>query len=271
MKLSVNNVVFNYGSKDTLKDITLEAKEGKILGILGQNGCGKTTLLKCIDRMLKPQGGCITIDGAGEDIFDERTKVNDKESVDIKEMSQKELARSIAVVSQSAYVSFPFTSFDVVMMGRYARYKGSEKENREAVIDAMKRSGSLEFAERAVNELSGGELRRVMIGRALAQEPKVLLLDEPTLHLDVNHQFDLMNLITDLKKSNIVIIIVTHDLMFAARYCDQVILMEKGQIVAAGETMDVLTRENIKSLFEIEAIVEYDERVGGPNVIMIGR
>lgn len=110
-----------------------------------------------------------------------------------------------------------------------------------------------------------------MIGRALAQEPKVLLLDEPTLHLDVNHQFDLMDLITDLKKSNIIIIIVTHDLMFAARYCDQVILMEKGAIVAAGETMDVLTKENIKDLFEINAIVEYDERVGAPNVIMIGR
>ena len=271
MRLSVNNVVFNYGSKDTLKDITLEAEEGKILGILGQNGCGKTTLLKCIDRMLKPQGGCITIDCPGEDVFDDRTKVSDKECVNIKEMSQKELARSIAVVSQSAFVSFPFTSFDVVMMGRYARYKGTESENRQAVIDAMKRSGSLEFAERAVNELSGGELRRVMIGRALAQEPKVLLLDEPTLHLDVNHQFDLMDLITDLKKSNIIIIIVTHDLMFAARYCDKVILMEKGSIVAAGDTMDVLTKENIKDLFEINAIVEYDERVGGPNVIMIGR
>lgn len=271
MRLSVNNVVFNYGSKDTLKDITLEAQEGKILGILGQNGCGKTTLLKCIDRMLKPHGGCITIESPGEDIFDDRTRVSDKENVNIKEMSQKELARSIAVVSQSAYVSFPFTSFDVVMMGRYARFKGTEAENRQAVIDAMKRSGSLEFAERAVNELSGGELRRVMIGRALAQEPKVLLLDEPTLHLDVNHQFDLMDLITDLKKSNIIIIIVTHDLMFAARYCDQVILMEKGAIVAAGETMDVLTKENIKDLFEINAIVEYDERVGAPNVIMIGR
>lgn len=271
MKLCVDNVVFNYGSKDTLKNVTLEAEEGQILGILGQNGCGKTTLLKCIDRMLKPRSGCVLIEGVDGDIFDERTKVSDENSVNIEEMSQKELARSIAVVSQSAYVSFPFTSFDVVMMGRYARFKGSDKDDREAVIDAMKRSGSLEFAERAVNELSGGELRRVMIGRALAQEPKVLLLDEPTLHLDVNHQFDLMDLITELKKSNIIIIIVTHDLMFAARYCDKIVLMEKGEIVVAGDTLDVLTRDNIKTLFEIDAIVEYDERVHGNNVVMIGR
>ena len=271
MKLSINNIVFNYGSKETLKDITLEAEAGSILGILGQNGCGKTTLLKCIDRMLKPQGGCVLIDSPTKDIFDEKTKVEDKDRVDIRDLSQKEMARGVAVVSQSAYISFPFTAFDAVMMGRYARLSGDPKKDREAVIDSMRRSGSLEFAERVVSELSGGELRRVMIGRALAQEPNVLLLDEPTLHLDVNHQFDLMNLITELKKTNIVIVIVTHDLMFAARYCDKVILMNKGEIVSAGNTIDVLTSENIKELFEIDAVVEYDERVKGYNVVMIGR
>lgn len=271
MKLCVDGVYFEYGSKETLKDVCFEAQEGKILGILGQNGCGKTTLLKCINRMLKPKGGCIVVEDPGDDIFDKKTKVTDKEEVNIKQMNRKEMARTFAVVDQNAYVSFPFTAFDAVMMGRYARLSGDIERDRQAVIDAMKRSGSIEFAERAVNELSGGELRRVMIGRALAQEPKVLLLDEPTLHLDVNHQFDLMNLITDLKKSNIVIIIVTHDLMFAARYCDQIILMEKGSIVASGNTMDVLTRENIRQLFDIDAIVEYDDRVKGPNVVMIGR
>ena len=108
--------------------------------------------------------------------------------------------------------------------------------------------------------------------RALAQEPKVLLLDEPTLHLDVNHQFDLMELITDLKReSDMIIIMVTHDVMFAARYCDQVIMMEDGRIVAAGDTEDVLTSQSIKEVFDVRAVVEYDERIGGLNVVMIGR
>ena len=112
----------------------------------------------------------------------------------------------------------------------------------------------------------------MMIARALAQEPKVLLLDEPTLHLDVNHQFDLMELITDLKReSDMIIIMVTHDVMFAARYCDQVIMMEDGRIVAAGDTEDVLTSQSIKEVFDVRAVVEYDERIGGLNVVMIGR
>ncbi|AMK14212.1 iron ABC transporter ATP-binding protein [methanogenic archaeon mixed culture ISO4-G1] len=272
MKLKVNDVCFNYGSKDTLKNVTFEACEGKIVGILGQNGCGKTTLLRCIDRMLKPKNGCVIIESPSEDIFDKRTTVDDKENVNINYLSRKELARGVAVVSQSAYVSFPFTAFDAVMMGRYARLSGSLEKDRAAVIDAMKRSGSIEFADRAVNQLSGGELRRVMIARALAQEPNVLLLDEPTLHLDVNHQFDLMNLITELKATTkMTIVIVTHDLMYAARYCDQIILMEKGEIVDAGMTMDVLTKENIRRIFDIDAIVEFDPRVNAPNVVMIGR
>ena len=271
MKLIVNDVNFSYSSKKNLEDISFTASKGRLLGIIGQNGCGKTTLLKCIDRMLKPSQGSILIEEPDVSIFNKNRTDTDMSQVNIADLKRKELGRAIGVVSQSSYVSFPFTGYDAVMMGRYSRISGNAKKDREAVLSAMKRAGAIEFAERSVNELSGGELRRVMIARALAQEPSVLLLDEPTLHLDVNHQFDLMNLVTVLKKDfNMIVIMVTHDLMFASRFCDDILLMEKGKIVAAGKTEEVLTRENINSIFGIDAIVEYDERVQGYNVVMIG-
>lgn len=271
MKIKIDDMCFNYGSKETLRNITFEINRGKIVGILGQNGCGKTTLLKCIDRMIKPHSGSILLEEPDERIFDSLEDGKVPESVNVKDLSFKELARGVAVVSQSAYVSFPFTAIEAVKMGRYAAKNCSKEENMQKVLTAMESAGALEFSERHVNELSGGELRRVMIARALAQEPSALLLDEPTLHLDINHQFDLMNLITKLKGDSMNVVMVTHDLTFAARYCDEIILMEKGSIVDAGPTSEVLTKENIRKIFDIDAIVEYDERVKGYNVIMIGR
>lgn len=271
MELRVKDLEFGYESSKILEDIDFSAGRGKILGILGQNGCGKTTLLKCIDRMLKPCGGSVIIENPPEDVFNKDRK-DIPEEVDMADLDRKELSRCVSVVSQSAYISFPYTSFDAVMMGRYARPGKSRKEDNEAVFNAMKKAGALEFVKRPVNELSGGELRRVMIARALAQEPSILLLDEPTLHLDVNHQFDLMDLITDLKnESNMIIVMVTHDMMFAARYCDEIILMEKGRIIKAGKTEDVLTSETISDTFGIDAIVEKDDRIGGLNVLMVGK
>lgn len=271
MKLEVDGIGFRYASSDVLKKIKFTAKKGRILGILGQNGCGKTTLLKCIDKMLRPCEGTVSLFNPPSDIFDKNGDNCNCGVADFSSLSRKEMARSVGVVSQSAYISFPFTGFDAVMMGRYARKK-TVVEDRKAVFKAMDMAGALDFAERPVNELSGGELRRVMIARALAQEPSVLLLDEPTLHLDVNHQFDLMNLIKELKDTtDIIIILVTHDLMFAARYCDDIILMEHGEIADAGSIAEVLTKDNIRKIFEIDAFVEYDERIGGLNVIMVGR
>lgn len=269
MIIDVKGVKFGYDSAKILEDIEFSAHEGKILGIIGQNGCGKTTLLKCIDRMLKPQEGSIMLKDPNEDIFNPKHIVK-QDSIDMSELDRKEMARCVSVVSQSAYISFPYTAYDAVKMGRYARQKKNHKEEADTIYNALKDAGALEFAERSVSELSGGELRRVMIARALAQEPTVLLLDEPTLHLDVNHQFDLMDLITKLKKeSRMIIIIVTHDMMYAARYCDEILLMDKGRIIDAGNTEDVLTAENIKKIFHIDAIVEYDDRVQGLNVVMI--
>lgn len=270
MRLDVNGVQFGYGSTPILKDVTFEARKGRILGILGENGCGKTTLLKCINRMLKPQGGAVFLEEPDQSIFDTKDSYEDR--VDISELNRKELARCCAVVSQTTSMPFPYTGYDAVRMGLYARPSATKKEENEKIYNAMQEAGALEFAERSVKELSGGELRRVMIARALAQDPEVLLLDEPTLHLDMDHQFALMDLITHLRDTrNMIVIMVTHDLTYAARYCDDVILMEKGEIVRTGPVAEVLTSDIVKEIFHIDAVIEHDERVGGLNVVMIGR
>lgn len=250
MDLIVDNVKFSYPSHDVLKEISFKAKEGEVLGIIGQNGCGKTTLLKCINSSLKSTGGVITIDGN-----------------DVQTLSKKEIAKSMGFVMQTTNTTFPFTVYETVLMGRYARKDAlssdETEEDTRIVYEAMKDTGILNFADRDIDQLSGGERRRVMIARALVQEPRVLLLDEPTLHLDINHQFDLMELIRKLSEERgLLVVIVTHDLIFAARYCDRVIAIEHGLIAAAGTAKEVITPENMRKFFEIEVEVKDDERVG---------
>lgn len=274
MHIEVNGVSFDYDSKSVLHDVDFKALDGEVLGILGENGCGKTTLLKCINNLLKPQNGCTSLHEIKEDLLNKKNveKYLAEKMISIRNLDNKEIARFMAVVSQSEYISFPFTCLDTVKMGRYADINVySDEEERAIIFNAMKDAGALELTTRHVNELSGGELRRVMIARALAQQSEVLLLDEPTLHLDVVHQFELMDLIRRLAHDRgLLVIMVTHDMVLAARYCDKIIMMEKGRIVAAGDTEDVMTRENIRDIFHIKADVCYDERVGGLNITMIG-
>ena len=258
MELEINDVHFAYHSIDVLKNISFKASEGEVIGLLGKNGCGKTTLMKCINAHLKPHSGTITIDGSP-----------------VSEMTKKELAKRMAVVAQHANMSFPFTVLETIMMGLYPTSEWMHAptgEEMERVLDAMNATGVTEFAERSVTELSGGERQRVLISRALVQDPEIFLLDEPTLHLDVNHQFNLMEMVNRLaKEKNMLVIIVTHDIPLAARYCDRVMLMEKGEIIGSGKTADVITSENLMKVFSVHADVRYDERIGGLNVMFIGR
>ena len=257
VELDIDGVCFSYPSRDILKGIGFKAEQGEILGIIGQNGCGKTTLLKCINSTLSPKKGIVTVDGKA-----------------VESMSKKEIARSMGFVMQTTSTTFPFTVYETVMMGRYSRKDALDSEKEEdtrIVYQALQDTGTLKFADRDIDELSGGERRRVMIARALVQEPDILLLDEPTLHLDINHQFDLMDLITKLSRDkSMLVVIVTHDLILAARYCDRVIAIEHGEIAAMGPTRDVLTTENMRRIFDIEAEVSEDPRVG-LNVTILGK
>lgn len=250
MQLIIEDVGFTYPSREVLKKIDFTANKGEVVGIIGQNGCGKTTLLKCINTTLKSTRGVISID-----------------DVDVHTLSKKKIAQSMGFVMQTTNTTFPFTVYETILMGRYSRKErfsaDDNEEDTRIVYEAMRDTGILKFADRDIDELSGGERRRVMIARALVQEPEILLLDEPTLHLDVNHQFDLMKLITDLsEKRNILVIMVTHDIIFAARYCDRVIAIENGVIAAAGTAHEVITVENMRKFFEIDVEIKDDPRIG---------
>lgn len=257
MSLNVNDLKFSYSKKEILKGISFKADRGEVIGILGQNGCGKTTLLRCINASLTPKSGNVMLDGE-----------------DVKSLSKKEIARKMAFVTQTTNITFPFTVYETVMMGRYPRigFTDGETDNDISIVyDAMKDTGTLQFADRCINELSGGERRRVLIARALTQEPEILLLDEPTLHLDINHQFDLMELINKLaKEKKLLILIVTHDIVLASRYCDKMILVENGKIHQMGKTADVASPGNFREIFEIDSEISQDDRFG-INVTLIGR
>jgi len=245
MRLRVDRIQFYYEARRVLDEISFEAGEGEFIGLIGPNGSGKTTLLKIIDGILKPRIGSVYLDCKR-----------------ISELDPKELARELAMVPQTADLSFDLKVFDVVMMGRYP-YLGKLSFEREADEEKvrfwMKLTNTLHLAERSIKEVSGGERQRVLIARALAQEPRILLLDEPTSNLDVCYQIEIMNLLKELvEKLGLTIICAIHDLNLAARYSDKIILINGGRIKGIGRPVEVLTKENLREVFKIEAKIEYD-------------
>jgi iron complex transport system ATP-binding protein len=256
--LTIDGIDCSYGSVDVLKDVGFAVESGEFLGVLGPNGSGKTTLLKSISRVLKPQKGTVLI---GKD--------------DIYKMKTVDVAKQLAVVPQSAPVTFDFTSLEVVLMGRnphMPRFKMEGKKDLEIAKNSMKLTRTWEFADRPVTELSGGERQRVIIARALTQEPQILLLDEPTTHLDISNQLEIMDLIKGLcETKNMLIVAVFHDFNLAARYCDSIILLKKGKIVALGKSEETLTSENVKKVFSVDTIVKKHPITDQLHVIPISR
>ena len=256
MRLRVDRVQFYYEARKVLDGISFEADQGEFIGLIGPNGSGKTTLLKIIDGILKPKVGSVYLDCKR-----------------VSELDPRELAMELAMVPQVAHLSFDLKVFDVVMMGRYpylGRLSVEREVDEEKVRFWMRLTNTLHLAERSIREISGGERQRVLIARALAQEPRVLLLDEPTSNLDVCYQIEIMNLLKELvERLGLTVICAIHDLNLAARYSDKMILINNGRIKGMGKPAEVLTKKNLRDVFKIEAKIEYDRDSGSLMIIPI--
>lgn len=240
LKLKINKLSFNYASVNILKDVEFAVDAGEILSIVGPNGSGKSTLLRCINRILKTRQNTVLIDGK-----------------DISKLNLKELSKIMGYVPQASACTFPFTVFDVVLMGRkpYIHWSLSERDY-EIVAETLGFLGIKELAMRHFNELSGGEQQKVIIARALAQEPQVLLLDEPTSSLDIKHQLEILLMLQCLAKSkHCSVIMAIHDLNLASRFSDRILMLKKGCIFAAGVPETVLTEDNIAAVYGVKARV----------------
>ncbi|EGQ25224.1 iron(III) ABC superfamily ATP binding cassette transporter, ABC protein [Sporosarcina newyorkensis 2681] len=236
--IQAKNICFSVPEKQILHDISFSLEQGKLIGIIGPNGSGKSTMLKIIYRYLKQTSGSVTL--------------YEKE---MDHMTQKKIAQEMAVVSQETPVLFDFTVKDLVMMGRtpYKQWLAKDsKEDFAIVEESMQLANVLYLKDRTLGQLSGGEKKRVMLARALAQQAKILILDEPTNHLDIEHQLQLMDLVKELP---ITIIAALHDLNLAASYCDELLLMREGTLHMKGTPEQVLTKETIKQVFQVQASV----------------
>ncbi len=245
--IQIKNLNFSYATKKILEDINLKINTGEFVGIIGPNGSGKTTLLKNICQILKPDKGVILIDG----------QVHYK---------PKELAQKLAVVSENGPVNFDFTVLEIVLMGRtpfLRRFEREGKEDIEIAKRSMEATDTFQFMERPITELSAGERQRVFIAQCLAQMPKIILLDEPTNYLDINHKIRIFNFFSALnKEKGVTILSVLHDLNLASRYCDKLILMFNGKIFASGDIEDVLTEINIQKVYGIDVIIKRNKATG---------
>jgi iron complex transport system ATP-binding protein len=250
LKLTIAKLSFNYGGIPALKDVELEVNVGEMLSVVGPNGSGKSTLLKCINRILKTKQNTVLIDGK-----------------DTSKINLKELSKIMGYVPQSSTSTFPFTVFDVVLMGRkpYIHWSLSERDN-EIVAEMLDFLGIGELAMRHYDELSGGEQQKVILARALAQQPQILLLDEPTSSLDIKHQLEILCILRSLAQTkHCSVIVAMHDLNLAGRFSDRMLILKQGGIFAAGTPDAVLTEKNIESIYGIKARVT-NSVLGKPQV-----
>jgi iron complex transport system ATP-binding protein len=264
MPLSIEHVSFGYASRGnpaggfSLRDVSATIRRGSLTGLLGPNGCGKTTLLKLAAGVLQPSQGAITLDGRRTD-----------------RIPRRELARHIALVPQETHPAFDYSAREMVLMGRHPHLGAFQFEGPDDLAIAescLLATGTLELADRPYMTLSGGEKQRVIIASALAQEPEVLLLDEPTASLDLAYQLDVAALLTRLNQDHeVTMVIATHDLNLAASLCDSLVLVRRGQVLAQGSTTDVLTAPMIRALYDVEADVHVHEQSGRLTVVPLGR
>ncbi|TQO20133.1 iron complex transport system ATP-binding protein [Rhodoglobus vestalii] len=250
--ITVGDLSVNYGRVAAVAGVSLTALDGGTLGLVGPNGSGKSTVLRAILGALAASAGRIMIDGE-----------------EARELSARDRSRRLAIVSQEEPSGLPLTAWDSVLLGRSVHLSGWQSyraEDERAAEQAMRETGILHLRDRSTDELSGGERQRVLIARALAQAATHLLLDEPTNHLDVRYQHELLTVVAGLPLCTIVVL---HDLNLAARYCDQVVLLDRGRIVAAGVPGAVLVPENLEPVYGID--VTCTELNGVPQLLFTPR
>jgi len=281
--LRIQNLTAGYQDKPVIQDISFTILPGEVVGIIGPNGAGKTTLFRVISRLLKPFSGEVRYDGKN-----------------IQEIPVRELARLIAVLPQNLPLTFPFTVLDFVLMGRLphlGRWQSTQKSDYEIAREMMQLTEIKDLTNRYVTELSGGELQRVLLAQALTQQPELLLLDEPTSHLDIGHQIEIMDLIkrlncglriancelgnpksvhgesvqdeSEIRNPKLTILMVLHDLNLAGEYCDRIILLNKGKIHQMGSPKEVLTYQNIEAVYKTVVVVKENPITARPHIILV--
>ncbi|MCP3872127.1 MAG: ABC transporter ATP-binding protein [Desulfobacteraceae bacterium] len=254
MIYTVDNLSFSYDSAHILDGISMDIEKGSFYGILGPNGCGKTTFLDLLIRHKKPDSGRISFSGTN-----------------ILKISRKRLARKIALVSQNFYINFPYTARQVVIMGRYpyiSRFSSPSSEDLSRVDSIMKKTGVDRLSDNFITELSGGERQRVVFARALVQDTEVIILDEATSNLDIRHTIDLLDIVKNrVDQKKLTAISVFQDINLAARYCDRLIFLRNGNIVAKGKTEEMINQGLIQKVFDVDSQIRFEPLYNASQVI----
>ena len=254
IKLKMQDVTLGYGGKVVVEGVTLQVKPGEMLGLVGPNGCGKSTIIRALSRVISPSSGRILLNGK-----------------DISRISRKDLARRLGVVPQMPLLPSTFTAFEIVLMGRNPHLGLFQYEGpRDMAIawQAMEKTSTRHLAQRRIGELSGGEIQCVVIARVLAQETEAILLDEPTANLDIGRQIEILDLIKGLcRRDGLTVVAALHDLNLAAQYCDRLVLISNGRIYAEGTPGEVINADNIGQVYGTGSYIYTHPLSGLPAVL----
>jgi iron complex transport system ATP-binding protein len=253
--LQATDVCAGYYDDDVVSDLSMRVDSGDFIAIIGPNGSGKTSFLKSISRALKPRQGVVLL--GGENLYD---------------LPARQVARNLAMVPQDSQLAFGFTALEVVIMGRnphLGRLQSAGAQDLEIARQAMEKANVWHLADRPVTELSGGERQRVIIAQALAQDTRLLLLDEPTQHLDINHQLALLHMLSEMCGRGLAVIMVIHDINLASQYCNQILVIKKGREFARGTPQEVLTSAVLQEVFGVGSIITSHAVTKRPHVVFL--
>jgi len=255
--IELRGVSFGYAAEVVVRDVSFRVAPGEFVGIIGPNGSGKSTLLRLMSGYRRPWQGQVRLDGRP-----------------VERRDRRELGRLVGVVPQDTAVTFPFSVTEMVLFGRTPHVGGfgfERDRDLAAARRAMERTDTTHLARRAVTELSGGERQRVILARALAQEPAILLLDEPAAFLDIRHEVEMYDLLRDLQRGGMTVVSVLHDLNIAALYCDRLLLLHEGRLARAGTPAEVITYPTLTAVYGTEVYVALNDITGCLNVLPLSR